>query len=772
LLTLGIGANTALFSVVHTVLLKPLPYPDPGRLVTVFEANSAKSQNVSLVAPGRLEDWNRLNHAFTAISGSYSENVTDTSGAEPERLTGLRVAPRYLVVYGVPALTGRTFDPNEEIEGGPSSAVISYGLWTRRFGRDPKADGRRLIIGGSGFSIVGVMPRDFSGLLTDVWIPAQASPRLMQTRDARFLSGIGRIRPGVTLEQARADIASVQHALGEQHPATDQGWSVVLQDLKSARVSTSAKPLLLLFGAVALLLVITVTNIASLVLAQLHSRERELAIRSSLGATRQQVVGSVMRELVLLALAGTAGGFAAAAWSVKLLPKLFSDTPRMTELQVDWRAFGFAVAAGLLGAAAFGLLPALRATSSRNSSGFVSGGRGTTWSRWKGQGALIVGQIALTMLLLSGAGLLLRSFYNLNHVELGFNPDGVALFHVGAAWDENRTNIGHLQEQLIADLKALPGVSSAGITNFLPASGATLRYQISLEGEEGTENTGRLPAGSRTVSPGYLQALQVPLLAGTWCPELHTDPKAPRKVMVNRRFVDVYAHGKNVVGRHVRFLDFSAQTGTEIVGVIGDMKEDALNLPAYPYVYGCAIGGGWPDPEYVVRTSSNPRAFLGSVRKLIAQVDATRAVFDTRTLDEELGASLDNPRSNVEILAFFALAALLLAATGLYGLVTEAVSARRREIGVRMALGADPALILRSVVGGACRLIATGLAGGLALTALAQPALRSVVYGVSPLDAVSVAVAGSSLAVVGIAAALLPAKTAARIDPVESMRAE
>jgi predicted permease len=736
-----------------------------------MEASAANSQKESLMAPVRIMEWSRMSRTFQAISGSYSENVTDTSMSQPQRLDGRRVAARYFDVFGMPAMVGRTFMPEEEITGGPLAAVISYGLWVRRYGLDPRIASRRLIVEGQGYSIVGVMPKAFTSAAIDVWIPAQLQPFLMRERGARFYSGVGRMKPGVTIPQAQADLASVENALGEQYPKTDQGWSALVDDLKEARVGDARKPLVLLFGAVALLLLITVSNVASLVLAQLKERERELAIRSSLGATQAQVVASVMREIAWIAAAGAVCGYALARFSMSLLAKLFADTPRMTELAIDWRALAFAMAASLVGAVAFGLLPALRAARGGNAGTLIRAGRGVAGHRQWLQRALIRGQVALTMLLLASAGLLLRSFYNLSHVETGFNSSHTVVFHVGAGWAEDRAMLGRMQEQLIAGLQRIPGVEAAGITNFLPASGATLRDNITLEGAAATEETGNMPTGYRLVSPGYLRALQVPLLAGTWCPELRANPPGSPKIMVNRRFVEVYGRGRNAIGRHVGFGGYGVPPW-EIVGVIGDMKEDSLAAPAYPYVYACAGGGNWPDPEYLVRTAGDPHGAMNSIRLVVQNVAPGRAIFGVRTLDDALDATLDRPRSNAQLLALFALAAMTLAAVGLYGLVTQIVNSRRREMGVRIALGAAPGQIVGSVVASAGRLIAAGIAIGAGLTVALQPVFRNSIFGVSPLDGLSLVYAAALLAAVSTLAALVPARRAAAIDPMESMRAE
>lgn len=771
LLTLGIGANTALFSVVDTVLWKPLPYPDSAHLVTILEASPARTQKESLIAPAVLEDWNRLNRTFIAISGSYSDTVTDTSGREPERLAARRVAPRFFQVYGTRPLVGRTFTADEERSGGPQVAVISYGLWERRYGLDPVVTGRRLVLAGQGYTVVGVMPQDFAAASIDIWLPAQISPFLLQQRGVRaqFLSGVGRTRQGVTLEQARADLASMQNALGEQFPATDKGWSAIVRDMKAARVGDAAQPLTLLFGAVGMLLLITVINVAGLVVAQLDQRERELAIRASIGATRRQVIASVMREIGLLAAAGAVGGWAVAAGCLHVVAALFADLPRINELAIDWRALGFAIAAGFAGSIAFGLAPAWRATNAQCAATFLRAGRGVAGRRHRLERSLVAGQIAVTMALVVGAGLLVRSFYNLSRVDLGFNPANAFLFHVGAGWDEDRARIGRMQERLLAEIQRLPGVEAAGITNFLPASGATLRYQAKLEGAAVTEDQGNSPVGGRTVSPGYLKALQVPLLAGAWCPELRLDNQAAPKAMVNRRFVEVYGRGANVVGRQVSVTGLFS---SEIVGVLGDVKEDAVRAPVYPYVYNCAMGGWWPDPEYVVRAGADPRGVMAAVRQLVRQIAPGRAVFGVRTLEDALAEDLNQPRSNARLLGLFALAAMLLAAVGLYGLVTQMVTARRQEIGIRMAIGADPARIVRSLAIGAGGLIAGGIAVGTVLVFAARGVLRSLLFGVSAADGMSMVTAALLLGGVSLFAAFLPARQASRIDPIEILRTE
>jgi putative ABC transport system permease protein len=775
MLIMGIGATTTLFSLVDTVLLKPLPYPDSDRLVTVYETQPSKSDQENLIAPARLADWARMNQTFGALSAMYTENVTDTSGTEPERLAGRRVAPRYFDVLATKPLLGRTFHPDEEVYGGPLAAVISYGMWTRRYGQDPATVGKRLVIAGAGCTIIGVMPKEFTTPTIDLWLPAQINPVLMRIREARFYNGVGRLKPGVTMQQAQADLARVQHQLGQQVPQTDKDWSASVRDLKEARVGDYRKTLLLVFGAVGLLLLIAVANIAGLTLAQLHQREREMAIRSSVGASRQQVIATVMREVLLIAAGGALFGGAVSMWGVKLMASIFADLPRMSELRFDWRALLFTALVSLAAAVVFGAIPAIQSTRADLAPVLAESSRSVSGGQRRLQRGLVIAQLAVTMLLLSSAGLLLRSYYNLTHVDSGFNAANTITFHVGAAWNENRTHVGQLQIRILEELQRLPGVESAGITSFLPATGATGRSQVQLEGFQNTGQSATFTIGGRTIGGAYLQALKVPLLAGEWCPALRPfESNGANKSLVNRQFVEQYAKGQNLLGRHTLY-PLSTQANppmNEIVGVVGDMREDSLSVAPAPYVYDCASAGSWPDPEYVVRTRGDARAVMHQVRQVVHSIDPNRAVFGMKLLDTLMDQALEQPRLNTRFLALFAATAMLLASVGIYSLISLMVTARTREIGVRIALGAGRVQIMRLIFAGAGRLLAVGIFLGIGLTVGAERLIKSVLFGVSPLDAVTLGTAVLVLAGVSTLAAFLPAHRAAGIHPLDAIRTE
>jgi putative ABC transport system permease protein len=762
ILALGIAANTAVFSVVDATLLKPLPYADPDRLVLVMEG-SPKTAREGLLAPGRLEDWNRMNRTFQAISGQYRENVTDSSGPEPERLAGRRVAPRFFKVLEAPPALGRYFTADEEQENGPSSAVISYRLWTRRYHQAPSAIQSRLVLGGKGYTIVGVSPPSFADPSVDLYLPAQTPSFLIRIREARFYTGIGRMKPGVTIEQARSDLAAVQSQLGEQFPATDRGWSSVVSDLKEFRVGGYRRGLFLVLGAVVLLFLIAIANTAALSLTQVTRRASEFAIRGALGASRFQIASGVLRESAIVAALSAAAGSALAAALLIGLRSRLAALPRPTEIHLDWRALAVATLAGCAAALLCGLVPVIQATRRSSSTLLASSGRGNSGERHRWQGALAMAQIALTFLLLSAAGLMLRTYQNLSHSDPGFQASHAVTFHVGAAWDEDRARVGLMQEAILDKLSALPGVQAAGFANFLPASGATIRYQFTFGNEPA------VTAGERSVTRDYFAANGTAVVAGESCPALRA-LGTQQKALVNRRFVKQFLNDQNPVGRTFTITD--ASKPFEVSGIVADVKEDALNTAPVPYVYLCIGPGNWPDPEYVVRATGSLAPLFGEIRAAIHEVAPNRAIFGLSSLAEVVDATLDQPKLDAQMIAFFAVAALLLASVGLYSLVTLIVISGTREIGVRMALGAAPGQIVAQIASGVARLLVSGIVIGLIATILAGRALESLLFGVNAFDPATLLLTLLTVAGASIVAVLLPARRAANIDPVVAIRAE
>ncbi|MGH9484753.1 MAG: ADOP family duplicated permease, partial [Terriglobales bacterium] len=743
ILGLGMGATAALFSVVETVLLAPLPYPQANRLALVLERNPARHEN--LIAPGRLADWDAMNQSFVAaagIAGEYAESETDTSGREPVRLAGERVSPGFFKVYGMPPRLGRFFSKSEQAFQGPGAAIIGYGLWTRRYHRAASALEQHLVLSGRRYAIVGVMPAQFNAdeAGIDVWLPAQLPPQLLRTRSARFYTGIGRLRPGVTLAEAQADLDRVEAQLGRKYPASDKGWSAQVTSLKEAEVGGSRAALWAIFGAVILLLLLAIANLAGLTLAQWQARERELALRSALGGSRAQVLTGVMREVLLLATAGAlAGGFV--GWAgVHAIASLAPGTlPRLSTLHFSWPGCAFVFAVSALAALGFGLAPAWAAMRSCLLPALAGTGARIAGSPRRAQHLLVGAQLALTVLLLASAGLLLRSYGNLSHQPTGFHTHNVFTFHVSASWNEDRGPLGNMQTSLLEALRAQPSVAAAGFTNFLPASNATLQYAMQIEGLRGPSKDGTFAVGERSVSPGYFSALQIPVVAGRACPALQPigSPGAGMQALVNRSFVITYLHGQSPVGRDFRLLAEGPHASwSRIVGVAGDVRENSLAVAPTPFLYECIPAGGWPDPEYAVRTAGDPGRAMQALRGVVDRVAPGRAVFGLQRLSAVIATSLQQQRLDSFGLSLFAALALLLAAVGLYSLISLLVAGRKRELAVRMALGASPADAVRLVLAATARLLAWGAVCGLALSWACARLLAALLFGVHPLDAV------------------------------------
>ncbi|HEX6465347.1 MAG TPA: FtsX-like permease family protein, partial [Vicinamibacterales bacterium] len=502
---------------------------------------------------------------------------------------------------------------------------------------------------------------------------------------------------------------------------------------------------------------------------QLHRRATELAVRAAIGASRVQIVAALLREIAIIAALGAAGGAVASVLLTRAAAVAFTSIPRMADVTVDGRALAVVILATVAAATLFGVLPAAAATRSGLAPLLAAAGRGSSGPRHRLQSGLVVAQLALGVVLAGAAGLLVRSYGALARVDAGVEPTHALTFHVGAAWNEDRARIGQVQERLLARLQELPGVKAAGYTNFLPASGASLRSQLIVQGLTQPTDTVGFTVGTRTVTPGYLRALQVPLIAGALCADPHpVNVEQNTEVMVNRQFVARYANGQSVVGRQLRLN--STSRPFQISGVVGDVLEDGLASPAVPYLYICLGMGAWPDPEYVVRSEGNPRLLISNVRAAVRSIDPSRPFFGAKSVADAMDAGLDQPRLDATVIAVFAAAALTLAALGLYGLLMLLVTERKRELGVRMALGAAPGDLVRVVVGGMGRLVAVGMASGLVLTIVSAQLLRSLLFGVAPYDAVAVTGAVIALGTVAMIAAAVPARQAARVSAMEAMR--
>lgn len=779
-LMLGIGANSAIFSAVDAVLLRPLPYPNADQLVAVYELNMAQKGATRLVAPGRLEEWHRMNHSFVGLAGSYFENVTDTTGQLPERVEAMRISPRFFSVLGVSAGLGRVTSPDEEVFGGRPAVVISDAFWHKRFSGDPAAVGRALVLGGASRTIVGVMPPSFRypSATTEVWIPAQAYAGLLAARQARFYTAVGRLKAAVTLDQAQQDLNSVQARLGEQYPQTDKGWGAALVPLKEETVVGVRRSLWFLLGAVALVLLVACGNVACLMLADAARRDHEVAIRFALGAGRRRVVAQLLTEGLLLAVLGAALGLIVAQWGLVSLRTAATQLPRINDVQLDLRLVAFTFTLGVATTLLFAVAPALQATRHDPAAALARGGRAQVGGRHLLLRILVSAQVALAIVLLVGAGLLVRSFMRLQDVSPGVQADHVLTFRMSAQWTERVDAVVGRQARTIARLQAIPGVDAAAFSQVAPAGADFPPGEFRIVGRDGREKTF---ASNRSVSAGYFRTLGIPILQGETCsgepnvqaPRAGENPALslmPSKALVTRAFVDRFFPGENPLGHAVSSPSRPPGSESVIIGVVGDVRERGLLNAPEPVLYWCGFSPYWPDPFFLVRLNPARPASMTAIRAALLEIEPKRAVYAVRSLEELLARSISQQRVNTILLVMFATTALALAAMGLYGVLSQLVSGRRREIGLRMALGARPVQILCSVISQAATVTMVGIAAGLAGALWLAQFMATLVFGIPSRDPFTFVFVPLVLALVAAATAIVPASRAARVDPMHALR--
>ena len=769
-LALGIGANSAVFSAINAVLLRPLPFPDGDRLMKLAQKQERSAE--TNIAPVRLEDWNRLNSTFEAITGYFTENVSETSGDLPERVRRAWVAPRFLEVWGIAPLLGRTFTDGDHHPGSPPAVLISDRYWRRRFGADPNVVGRSVRIGSASSPIVGVMPASFlfPDRDVDLWFPVRMAGNMAQIRHATWYVGIGRLKPGVTLEQARANLSSVQAQLGEQYPETDRTIGVEIAALKEVTVSSVRSSLWLLFGAVSVLLLITCTNIAALLLARATHRRQEMSVRLSLGATRAALAAQMLTETGVLALAGSAVGLVVAIGASAALRSVGADLPRIDEITLDRRILAYTLAIAVTVTFVCGLLPAIRTARGGLAGVSNEAGRTQVSTRNSLQWLLVGTQVALSVTLLAGAGLLVRSFQELSRVNPGFDSSRVLTFHVSGSWAETADYARLVQriDGTLEALRGLPGVDAAATANFLP--GLPAQYESTFQlAEARSDVEARMVAEGRVVSADYFATMRIPLMGGELC---RRQPLGtPNEVVVNRTFASRYLAGwPSAVGLHLS-TDTSPSPPARIVGIVADARERGLDRDPGPVVYTCSSAPN-PTPYFLVRTRGEPAALAQTVRLKLKELEPTRAVYDIAPLEERIGDAFTQNRVRTMLLVLFAMTALSLACVGLYGTLSYVVNVRRREVGLRLALGAARRDIIRHFLVQGLRVAGLACICGLGLSLASARLLSNMLYGVSASDPATLSsVVGIVLVVAGLAS-VVPATRAALVEPVRALREE
>lgn len=768
-LALGIGANTSVFSAVDAVLLRPLPYPEADRLVSI-EQHERQTHNLpQFIAPARLEDWNELNSTFDGITGWFTEDASETSGPLPEKMTRAFVAPRFLGVWGVSPMLGRDFSAEEWKYGGPNAILISERVWRERFGGKPDVLGKTLWFGNMSSTIVGVMPASFHvPHNADTWSPVPPHSPYSGNRESTWYTVVGRMKRGVGVQRAQTDLDLVQRRLGAQYPATDAKLTVVLKPLKAVTVGDSGTSLWLLFGSVTLLLLIACTNVAALLLARGTERQGEIAVRYALGGSRRSIIAQLIAEAFVLSITGAAAGLALAAAAQRVLRSLAVGLPRADEIVINWRIGVYALVCAIAATLLCGILPSLRATRTSLSETISQKSRTQVSGRHPLQWTLVGIQVSLAVTLLAGAGLLLRSLRELGRVSPGFDPDHVLTLRISGSWGET-ADMKRLKQRITNDLeriRAVPGVENAATAAVLP--GVPGEYPTELKFLDGpSDPTRKISADSRFVSPSYFATMRVPLLAGQGC----RDSDENREAIVNQSFATHYFGGESPMGHHMQIASSASSFAlqTTVVGIAADAREQGVNRAPMPTVYWCMVNPT-PSPYFLVRTKSDPAALVSSLRKAVFEVEPGRSVFDTIPLTEQLTDAFAENRMRTVLLTAFAVTAVSLACIGLYGTLSYLVSVRRREVGLRLALGARRHDIVVRFMAQGVRVAAIGCACGVVLAVASGRLLKSVLFGVSAVDVPTLSSVVVLLLLVAGLAALIPSLRAAHTDPQNVLR--
>jgi macrolide transport system ATP-binding/permease protein len=779
-LSLGICASLSIFGFVDAALIKPLPYQSPDRLVEVTES-VPMIPRANLSYPDYL-DWKRLNQVFRSMDvyGGTGYLLRTSAGTEP--VPGVRVSDGFFHTLGITPVLGRDFYAGEDLPAAPPSVILSYAAWQHRFDGRKDLVGQTVTLSGVAYTIVGVLPQDFQFAPrgnAEFWTTLHPADSCAQRRSCHNLNGIGRLKDGVSIEKARADMKAIARQLEMQYPNENRGQGASVLPLAEAIVSDIRPILLVLLAGAGLLLVIACVNVSSLLLVRSEIRRREIAVRGALGASRGRLIRQFITEGLVLVAAGTSLGLMVAAAAMQLLTRLISkdmmaDMPYFGGLRLNWHGLVFALAVALFAAALFSLPPIVHLPLTKLREGLAEGGRGYAGTLWRRFGSnLVVVELAIAVVLLVGAGLLGKSFYRLLHVDVGFRIDHlatvqIALSHAGYAKDEQ---VVAVERQIISRVASLPGVQSAGVSSVLPVSfnGNTDWIRFVGRPYNGEHNE----VNQRDVSSAFFSTLQAKLLRGRYFTDAE-DPSKPLVVIINQTLAKKYFPGEDPVGKRIGDTELTPKSIKEIIGVVDDVKDGALDSEIWPAVY-------YPfnqDPDnyfsLVVRTSQPEQSMLPTLVATIHEIDAGLGTMNEMTMTDKIN---DSPtaylhRSSAWLVGGFAAMALLLGVVGLYGVIAYSVNQRTREIGVRMALGAQRRSVYQLIMKEAGWLAGAGIAAGTLCSIGAATLIRGLLFGVSSWDAATLAAVAAVLAISALVAAYVPARRAAKVDPMEALRYE
>ncbi|HKY05902.1 MAG TPA: ABC transporter permease, partial [Blastocatellia bacterium] len=734
-LALGIGANTAIFSVVNAVLLRPLPLKDPDRLVMVVETNLSKGWDQFSVSPLNFTDWRDQNQVFEQIVASRNWAFNLTGNGDPERVRGTRVSAGLLEMVGATPAQGRLFTAEEDQPGRGNVVLISHGLWQRRFGSNPDIIGQTLTLNSQSYTVIGIMPKDYSFPgRSEIWAPMAFSQSEQASRGGHFISVFARLKDNVTIEQARTEMQSLAGRLEEQYPDTNKGWSANVISLMDQVVGDIRPALMVLLGAVAFVLLIACANVANLLLARSASRYKEIAIRTALGASRFQLVRQLLTESLLLSVLGGGLGLLLAFWGVDFLVSISPENiPRVREIGLDRQVFIFTALLSVLTGVFFGVVPAIQGSKPDLTEALKEGGRGSTGGRHRARSVLVVSEVALALVLLIGAGLMIKSFTRLQRIDPGFNPVNVMTMSVSlpsSKYREPHQQTG-FYNQLIERVRSLPGVESAAASTSIPIGGSDYIYGFLIEG--GTVSPQDAPSANYySITPDYFKAMGIPLKRG----RNFTDADLANTTLVaiiNETFAKRYFPDEDPIGKRIHITN-GPQAFREIVGIVGDVRHYSLDQESTAQMYEPYAQKPFTSMALAIRTTQDPTSLISAVRSQVLAVDRDQPVSNVKTLEQLVSESIAQPRLSMLLLTIFAVVAMVLAAVGLYGVMSYSVTQRTNEIGIRMALGARRTDVLRLVVGQGMMLAVIGVGIGLAASFVLTRFLATLLYTVSATD--------------------------------------
>ncbi len=784
-LALGIGANTAIFSVVYAVLLKPLPYTNPEQLFTAFQANKQLGIAETGCSYLNFEEWRAQNHVFSEMAGNVAHQLTLTGRVEPTIVKTSVVTPEFFALLDVKPVAGRIFFPPDGKQGAPPVVLVSEDLWRGRFGADPKIVGTSIDLDKRPFTVVGIIPAAFrTPFFTtkqEVWIPLVQDPVFntrMPLRGAHLLPVIGRLKPGVSVAQAQAEMDAISARLAAEFPAENSGWTVRLVPLQKEIVGDVKTGLMVLLGAVGLVLLIACANIANLLLSRATSRSKEIAVRTALGAGRARIIRQLLSETTVLGLLGGAVGIALAYWGVKALSSLLpSSLPQMNPIRVDYSVLGFALLLSAIAGVAFGLVPAMFAANADIQSTLRESVRtGESRNRRRARSFLAAGEISLALVLLVAAGLLLRSFSKLMSVSRGFDVQHIVKADISLPQFQysKPQQWTAFSDELLTRIQSDPGLQDSAIA--VPRPIADLRVTLPFE-IVGSPPLSASAAASRTtsyvsISPGYFHVMSIPFLSGRLFDQRDI-MSSPNVTIISKAMAQRYFPNQDPLGKRITF-GFPPAPGTmhEIVGIVSDVRDDSLGQDPRPMVYVPYAQAPFWGANVVVKSTLSASSVAATIRQEVRKIDKDLPVTDVAMMPDLIDASVAQPRFRTFLLGLFAAMALVLAATGIFGVISYSVSRRTNEIGIRVALGASRGTILRMVLRETLVLTFAGLAVGLPCALAASRLLGNMLFGVSASDPATVAIVAITLAAVAALAGYVPARRAMRVDPMVALRYE